>query len=343
MDQFSRQGIMSLRAIDANFNRAREALRVLEDVARFERENLGLTEALKAIRHRVDELARPYSAALLAARDSGDIGRDSDRPGARDVVAANFKRAEEALRSIEEQTRGRWIPVSRGAHTLRFRLYALEPRMRGPRGGVDSARLYVLLDSSVARGSIEKATIEAIRGGADLLQLREQAGDRRILRLARRLAETAHAHGILFVVNDRADIAVASGADGVHVGAEDLSIPAARDVVGEYRLVGATTHSLAEAREAVRLGADYISVGPMFSSPTKPELAARGFDYLSAAKKLGVPHFCIGGITRANVEPRMERVAVCSGVIAQPAIAASAREIRRKLVTFERDVARKAP
>lgn len=323
---------MSLRALDANFNRAREALRVLEDVARFGRGDLFLSGALKRLRHDLDALARPIANDLLAARDSaGDVGRDRDLREPRDVVAANFKRAEEAARSIEEFARGPLAGVSRGAHRVRYRLYDLEPRMRGPRSRLAAARLCVLLDSRVARSPLDRVAIECLKGGADVLQLREEGGDRARLRLAMRLAWIAHERGALFIVNDRADLAVAAGADGVHVGGEDLPVEAARAVVGEGRIVGATTHSLAEARRAARAGADYLSVGPMYPSPTKPGLPARGFSYLEAAKRLGVPHFCIGGITGRNVRRSMVRVAVCSAVIGRPDPAAAARALARAL------------
>ena len=203
--------------------------------------------------------------------------------------------------------------------------------MRGPRSRIAAARLYVLLDSSVSLLSLEQAARAAIRGGAEILQLRERGSYRALLRRAKRLAGLVHEQGALFLVNDRADIAVAAGADGVHVGADDVPVEAARAVVGEYRVVGATTHSLAEARRAVRSGADYVSVGPMFPTSTKPGLRARGFEYLGSVRRLGVPHFCIGGITAANVRPGMGRVAVCAGVVGRRDVEAAARAIRAKL------------
>ncbi len=190
-----------------------------------------------------------------------------------------------------------------------------------------AARLYVLLDPDVARGPLERAAREALRGGADILQLRQKP--RVDVGLARALR--AVARDALFVVNDRADVALASGADGVHLGAEDLPVGDARRL--GVPLIGATTHGLVEARRAAAAGADYISVGPMFATPRKPGLEPCGFGYLAAARRLGVPFFCIGGITRRNVEPRMERVAVCGGVIDQPDVAAAARAIRRRLTS----------
>lgn len=313
-----------LRILDANFNRAREALRVLEDVARFHFDDAVAQSQLRSLRHRLSRVERAYGPALVAARDSTrDVGREAPtgrRGDARSIATANFKRAQEALRVLEECG-------TRGAPALRFALYDLEKAFDARRR-LAGVRLYVLLDSRVAKRPLGRVAREAIAGGAEMLQLRESGrSDRELLRLASRLARLAHEEGALFVVNDRADIARAAGADGVHVGAADLPVPEARLVP----IVGATTHSLGEARAAVRAGADYISVGPMFPTPLKPGLPPRGFDYLAAAKKLGVPFFCIGGITRQNVRRSMGHVAVCAGLIGEPDVRAAARAIRRKL------------
>lgn len=322
-----------LRILDANLNRAREALRVLEDLARFHHDDAEAAASLKAARHGLDRLARPLAAELLRARDSGrDVGREGDLPVSgprlpREVAAANFKRAQEALRSIEEAAKGRFGALAREAHARRYALYGLERRAADPRRRLEAARLYVLLDPAVARGSLVRVAREAVRGGADLLQLRQKPAPDLALAKALRAA----AGNALLIVNDRPDVALAAGADGVHLGLEDLPIAEARRLgVG---IVGATTHSLAEARRAVRAGADYVSVGPMHATPLKPDLEPRGWDYLAGVKRLGVPWFCIGGITRETVRREMLRVAVCGGVIGQKDPAAAARAIRRRLTS----------
>ena len=322
---------MSDRILDASFNRAREALRVLEDSIRFEGGDSELSSDLKRFRHDLDRFARPYLRRFLSSRDAtGDVGKNGDLKGARDVLVANCKRVGEALRSIEEHSRNDLPRMSRGVHRLRFQFYDLEQKLLGPRGRIARARLYVLLDSSIALAPLLQVAREAIRGGADILQLRESnRNDRTLLALARKLSRLARSEGALFIVNDRADIAVAADADGVHVGKTDLSIEAARKVVGGYRIVGATTHSVSEVRRAK--GADYVSVGPMFPSSTKPDLKPEGPRYLEAVKKLGRTHFCIGGITARNVHPSMVRAAVCAGVIAEKRPAAAAKAIRKKL------------
>lgn len=321
------------RILDADFNRAREALRVLEDLARFHLEDAEAAGALKRARHGLDVQARAHAREFLAARDSeGDLGREGDLPvraprGPAEVAAANFKRAREALRSIEELARGRFAGMAREAHRLRYGLYELEKRFSPARMRLAEARLYVLLDPSVTARPLPRVAEEAARGGADILQLRQKpvpdVGLARAIRAA--------APGALFVVNDRADVALASGADGVHVGRGDLPVREARRLgVG---IVGATTHSLAEARRAVAEGADYISVGPMYRTALKPDLPARGFSYLAAARRLGVPAFCIGGITARTVRPEMGRVAVCTAVTAAPDPEAAARALRRRLTS----------
>jgi len=324
------------RILDANLNRAREALRVLEDVARFHHDDAEVAARLKDARHALDARSRPLARELLLARDSvRDVGRDSDRPvkGARplrDVVAANLKRAGEALRSIEEIAKGRLPELSREAHRRRFELYTLEKEMADPAVRLASARLYVLLDPSVTSRPLPRVAAEAVRGGADVLQLRQKP--RVDLGLAK--AIRAAVPDALFIVNDRPDVALASGADGVHLGLEDMPLADARRLgVG---IIGATSHSLAEARRARAAGADYVSCGPMFPTPLKPDLPAKGFSYLEALKRLGLPFFCIGGITRENATPRLQRAAVCAGVIAAPDVAAAARAIRAKLTSGTR-------
>jgi thiamine-phosphate pyrophosphorylase len=322
-----------LRILDANLNRAREALRVLEDIARFHHDDAAAAALLKEARHAIDAQARPLGRELLQSRDSvRDVGRDGDLPveearSVREILAANLKRAGEALRSIEEVAKGRYPGLSREAHRRRFELYALEKEMADPAARLEGARLYVLLDPTVTSRPLPRVAEEAVRGGADLLQLRQKP--RVDLGLAK--AIRAAAPDAIFIVNDRPDIALASGADGVHLGLEDMPIADARRLgVG---IIGATTHSLAEARAAKAAGADYVSCGPMYATPLKPDLAPKGFSYLGALRKLGVPFFCIGGITERNAGPELVRAAVCAGVIAAADVAAAARAIRARLTS----------
>ncbi|MHC4605761.1 MAG: thiamine phosphate synthase [Planctomycetota bacterium] len=322
-----------LRILDANLNRAREGLRVLEDVARFAFDDTREVSFLKGLRHRLDRASRPVLMEFLDARDSGrDVGRGRDVPTAKgraldEIVAANARRAQEALRSIEEAARGAVPRLAAEAHSVRYECYGIEKRLvprAWRRALLEDVRLYVLADPSVAPLARARA---AVAGGARMLQLRHKdATGRDLLRETWRLLRL----GVPVIVNDRVD--VAAEAHGVHLGADDLPIREARRILGEKKLIGATSHSLAEARRAVRAGADYISVGPMFATPLKPRLKPKGFRYMKRARKLGVPAFCIGGITAENARRVAGgRVAVCAGVIAQKNPRAAARNLLRAL------------
>lgn len=162
------------------------------------------------------------------------------------------------------------------------------------------AHLYFVTDAScpaaVLRGALE--------GGADLLQLREPAvEDERLLRVAASFRELCDEHGALFFVNDRPDLALRAEADGVHVGQDDMGVRAARDASGGELLVGLSTHSPAQLDAGVAAGADQLSVGPVWETPTKPGRPAAGLEYVRRAASVSppVPWFAIGGIHAGNV------------------------------------------
>jgi thiamine-phosphate pyrophosphorylase len=311
-----------LRALDAAANRAGEALRVIEDVARFWLDDARAAREARAMRHALAACASAHRARLLDARDvRGDVGAAAPtrRAGPPAVSSAAFRRLAEALRSIEEHAALFDRAWSRAAARARFRAYDLERRLLpvlDRRARFAPVRLIAIVTDE--HGDPVRAAREALAGGAQAVQWRPvRSDDRRALAIARRLAALCRGRA-LFFVNDRADLARACGADGVHVGARDLPVAAAREVAGIGAIVGCTTHTLREARRAVRAGADYISVGPMFPSRTKPDVPPRGRSYVRAALRLGVPVVAIGGIGSANVailaRAGVERVAVCEAV-----------------------------
>jgi thiamine-phosphate pyrophosphorylase len=159
------------------------------------------------------------------------------------------------------------------------------------------AHLYLICDDR------PEAFLEAaLRGGVDIVQLRIKHGsDGAIVDAARRFAAVCARHGALFVVNDRPDLAVAAGADGVHVGQDDAAVSEARAFVGDELVVGLSTHSPEQIDAAA--GVDYIGVGPVHATPTKPGRAAVGLDLVRyAAEHAIVPFFAIGGIDGSNVD-----------------------------------------
>jgi thiamine-phosphate pyrophosphorylase len=144
----------------------------------------------------------------------------------------------------------------------------------------------------------------ALRGGVDIVQLRikQDSADVQILSTARRYKQLCLAAGALLIVNDRPDMAVAADADGVHIGQDDVVVEEARAVVGAERLVGLSTHTRAQVDAAGRAGVDYIGVGPVYATPTKPGRPAVGLELVGyAARRSAVPFFAIGGIDSTNV------------------------------------------
>jgi thiamine-phosphate pyrophosphorylase len=156
----------------------------------------------------------------------------------------------------------------------------------------------------------------ALRGGVDIVQLRmKDAPDERMLAAARRYAQVCAAHGALFILNDRPDLVAAAGADGVHVGQDDMAVDDARALVGDDRIVGLSTHTPEQVDAAAELDVDYIGVGPVHATPTKPGRPAVGLELVRyAAARARVPFFAIGGVTEHNVRAVAEagaaRVAV---------------------------------
>jgi thiamine-phosphate pyrophosphorylase len=329
------------RIIDVNVNRAREATRVIEDYARFVLEDADLSAKARSIRHRLVNILKPCARQMLASRDiEADIGKETPTSAktTSEIVISNFSRLGEALRSLAEYLKAESPRLVSGIERLRFEAYQLQQEfffILYPNKAFDKVRLYVLVPSI----RNDKIVRDLIRGGTDVIQLRaEGLSDRNLLNEAIRLRKITRAHKVLFIINNRIDIALLSNADGVHLGETDLYIRDARRILGPDKIIGATSHSVAEAIAAQANGADYISVGPMFSSPTKPHLAPAGFSYLKeVAKKIHIPYVAIGGITAHNLPGLLKahkklfkeplRVAVSSGILNTSNIYKTTRQI----------------
>lgn len=175
-------------------------------------------------------------------------------------------------------------------------------------------------------------------GGAKLLQLRaKDVSSRDFLAIARETHAICQRHGCLLIVNDRADIALAVDADGVHVGQEDLPLAAARQVLGPKKIIGVSTHDPEQAREAVRGGADYIGFGPLFGTATKATgYSARGLDQLREIRRLvTLPIVAIGGIAMERAPSALaagaNAVAMISDLVLADDVAAKVRETLQTL------------
>jgi thiamine-phosphate pyrophosphorylase len=327
-------GVDLARILDASANRAREGLRVIEDYARFALDDPGLTRRLKDARHRLAAAERGLDAALLiSSRDTReDVGAhimarsEQIRENPRAVLAANFKRVEEALRSLEEYTKLVDIWLAGRFEILRYDLYTLEKKMMTAVAAVralGNARLMVLVGGLPTLGDLTWVVEEAITGGVDVVQYREKnLPDREILRRARELRIVTAKARVPLIINDRCDFARLAGCDGVHVGQNDVSIRDARRILGAGGHIGVSTHDPAQLDAAILAGAGYLGVGPVFPSATKefpePELAGLAFVQV-AAETTTLPWFAIGGIDEHNVARVLAaggmRIAVCGAVI----------------------------
>ncbi len=312
------------RLIDANANRAREALRVMEDAARFLIDDANLSSAIKNARH---DLATALQTLgdLTPYRDTpGDVGTtlstsgETQRTDAVAVAIAAGKRLSEALRAIEEYSKIPPHPTVSPAissdfssttqmaariESLRYRGYELEKQLTArltrlrPRW-----RLCVLITEALCthHAWFDVARL-AVDAGADCIQLREKNMDSgellsRATQLVEQLADRAN-----IIINDRPDIAQMSGAHGVHLGQSDLPCREVRRAFPNL-LVGISTSHLEQAKQAQRDGADYCGVGPMFPTTTKIKKHIVGPDYLRDYLQWnGLPALAIGGINSDNV------------------------------------------
>ncbi|HVD03319.1 MAG TPA: thiamine phosphate synthase [Candidatus Dormibacteraeota bacterium] len=187
----------------------------------------------------------------------------------------------------------------------------------GRRIQVRSARLYLVSDDSTSDGELLGLLAAAISGGADIFQLRRKGIEPTDLdALAFRCAEICHQAGVLFIVDDHLELALRSGADGVHLGHEDTPLVEARRLLGSELLIGASTHDREQVLSAVRDGADYISAGPVNATPTKAGRPAVGLGHVSdAARYTTVPVVAIGGLDATGAAAAVERGADMVGVV----------------------------
>jgi thiamine-phosphate pyrophosphorylase len=343
------------RIIDANFNRGREAIRVVEDYCRFALNSVALSERAKQLRHELSAAIDKLDAGqLIASRDTpGDVGvgqkvkQQLQRTDLRDSFTAGCKRLTEALRTLTEATQAINPDVAETIEKLRYEAYTLEKDIvvfSEPAEKFKRVRLYVIITSSLPANVIS-LTHKCVAGGADCIQLRaKEAEDDKVFALAAEFVQICKAGGIFSIINDRADIAVAAGADGVHLGQNDLPIEQVRKLQLAPLIIGKSTHSLNELEVTCKEGPTYVSLGPIFPTPTKPNMAAVGLDYvkqgLEKLAETGIGHVAIGGITPDNVEDVLRAgastIAVCSAVTEAKDPTAACRALKEKITAFKK-------
>jgi thiamine-phosphate pyrophosphorylase len=210
------------------------------------------------------------------------------------------------------------------------------------RARLATARLYLVCDAAPGGRPLADVLVPALRGGVDLFQLRmKDADDAAILAAAAVAREACTAAGALFILNDRPDLAAVAGADGVHVGQDDLGLGQARAAVGPERLVGQSTHSPAQVDGGA--DADYLGVGPIHATPTKPGRPAVGTELVAyAAAHASVPCFAIGGLDATTVGAALDagatRVAIVRAIAEAGDPEAAARALRAAVTAADPEV-----
>jgi thiamine-phosphate pyrophosphorylase len=312
------------RILDANLDRAREGIRIIEEWCRFGLDSALLTEECKQLRQ---ELGGWHSDAIRAARNTpGDAGtalshpQEEQRATVSQVLQANLCRTQEALRVLEEYGKLYSPEMAAACKQMRYRTYSLESNLTRHRRLQTLRRSLLYLVTSPVP-NLFAAVEAALQGGLTLVQYRDKTADDLVrLQTAKRLKQLCDQYEALFVINDRVDLVLAVDADGVHLGQDDLPVATARQILGDQRLIGRSTHNPDDLQRAIAEGADYIGVGPVYATPTKAGRAAAGLEYVSyAAQHAPMPWFAIGGIDANNLtEVRAagaERVSVVRAIM----------------------------
>ncbi len=326
-------------------------MRVMEEYCRFALNSGMLSERAKALRHELcAAVGRLDGGKLMAGRDTlGDVGVGQKVEGqlgratVKDCFTAAAKRLTEALRAFAEVAQTEDRAVADAVERLRYQAYTLEKDIvlfSEPIEKFNRVRLYVIITSNLPAEVLSLAS-RCAAGGADCLQLRaKDIPDDRLFALAVEFVEICREMGALSIINDRADVAAAAGADGVHLGQNDLPVEQVRRLQLSPLIIGKSTHSHKELEAALPALPSYVSLGPAFATPTKPNIEIAGTQYIhEGLEKLaatGISHVAIGGITLNNVEEVIaagaQRVAVCATVTKAAEPAEACRRLKERIV-----------
>ena len=351
------EAIGVLRIIDANANRAAEALRTIEEYVRFVVNDAQMSQATKSLRHHLVTIMQlvPLRDRSVARESQFDVGRnlttieETNRANVLAVVAAAFGRLKQALRCLEEYSKTMFSDAAELFEQLRYDAYQLE-KMVITASLTDErlvrANVYAIVDGQGDSDAFCRRINELCAAGVDLIQLRDKSLNDKVLLeraiLLRRVIDAAE-RTPLMIMNDRPDLAVLSRADGVHVGQAELSVEQTRRIVGIDALIGVSTHSLDQVKQAVIDGANYIGCGPVFVSETKKFAKFLGVEFLrQVVNTTTVPVFAIGGISLDNIGEisavGFTRVAVSACLTNTEDVIATVAEIKMALDTNENEV-----
>ena len=314
--------------IDANLDRAREGLRVMEDWCRFGLKRNDFSIQIKDWRQKLGAHHHNiYRKARLTSEDPG-IGishpLQKNRTTPEDIFIANSSRVQEALRVLEEFTRITDPTLSEVATRIRYETYEIEIKVLNTKEGLDKRQ--ILKDCSLYlvtknRTKLKEIVLQSLEAGVKIVQYREKIlNDNEKVNQAKDLASLCKKYNSLFIVNDRIDIALAVDADGIHLGQEDMPTKIARKLLGSEKIIGRSTHCLEDIKKAEEEGCDYIGIGSIFPSETKKKLNPIGIDYLRKGLDTTIlPAFAIGGINSSNINELNQinnlRIAISNAII----------------------------
>ncbi len=296
--------------IDANLDRAREGLRVLEDWARFA---LGRKDLVKRIKNFRQNLGKQH---LKIYKESRNFIKDEctglshpeqfKRNNNSDIISSNAARVQEALRVIEEFSRDHNQNLCKISSEIRYEIYNLEIELLEAQSNYLRRKIlnkndlyFITFDTENLFEKIKNI----LEGGVKIIQLRCKEGkDSDNLKFAIKVRELCNYFGALFLVNDRVDIALASKADGVHLGQDDIDIKSARNILGFSKIIGVSANNDLDIKKAIEDGCDYLGIGPVFETTIKKGKVPLGIDSLkSLTKDISIPWFAIGGIKLENI------------------------------------------
>jgi thiamine-phosphate pyrophosphorylase len=317
------------RIIDANFNRAREAIRVIEEYCRFLLNSRPLSERAKEIRHQLCRAVESLDVnLLLCSRDTyNDVGigqavtDQHRRINLDDCLIAACKRLTEALRVLAECVQIQNNTLSQTFEQLRYRSYILEKEIvlfSKPAERFKKVGLYVVISSDDGRDVLSIAG-KCAAGGADCIQLRaKNCRDNAFFSIATDFVKLCRDSGVISIINARIDIAVAAGADGIHLGQGDLPLDCVHKLELTPLIIGKSTHSIEQLHLVIPQLPTYVALGPIFPNPAKPDTNAAGLGFVLQALKVlentGIGHTVFGGITTENIDSVLAAGAQCVAV-----------------------------
>ena len=304
------EDIRVAQIIDANLDRAREGLRVLEDWARFA---IGRKDLVKTCKNFRQTLGKHH---LKIYKQSRNFISDKcmglshpeqfKRSNASSIISSNAARVQEALRVIEEFSRDHNKDLCKISAEIRYEIYTLENILLEAKSNY--SRLKILQENNLYFITIDTENLfekvkNILEGGVKIIQFRCKKGtDSDNLKFAIKLKELCDDYGALFLINDRVDIAMACEADGVHLGQNDMDMKLARKILGFSKIIGISANNERDIKKAIEDGCDYLGIGPIFETSIKKEKVPLGIDTLkSLTKDISTPWFAIGGIKQEYI------------------------------------------